>query len=96
MEQQNDAIAEARAIVVEKLTALEVSRKVERDKRKEESQAQAAPNESIAKFLQEFVTQQQLVTCKLQALRDAAGSGLAQQQVQDGLDCLAELVLQVR
>lgn len=97
--------AAAPVAVLDKLAALEVARRAERDKRREDARALADPRESIAQFLAAFAAQQQGVDDALKLLaeerqrqEEAAGTGAppaaaAAASLQGRLDGLAAEVL---
>lgn len=71
--------ANAAAVVLEKLACLDVTRKAERERRREESRAAADPRESVARFLTNFATRQHNVE---DALRHMLANYQSQQQHQ--------------
>ncbi|GFR40613.1 hypothetical protein Agub_g1194 [Astrephomene gubernaculifera] len=58
----------AAAVVLDKLASLDMARKAERDRRREESRAAADPRESVAQFLNGFTARQRSVEDALQRM----------------------------
>ncbi|GIL89468.1 hypothetical protein Vretimale_18891 [Volvox reticuliferus] len=71
----------AAAVVLEKLAELDVARKAERERRREESRAAADPRESVKRFLRNFAAQQRNINDALQRML-ASHQGQQQQQQQ--------------
>ncbi|GIL47875.1 hypothetical protein Vafri_4507 [Volvox africanus] len=71
----------AAAVVLDKLAELDVARKAERERRREESRAAADPRESVKRFLRNFAAQQRNIEEALQRML-ASHQGQQQQQHQ--------------
>ncbi|GLI69628.1 hypothetical protein VaNZ11_014295 [Volvox africanus] len=71
----------AAALVLDKLAELDVARKAERERRREESRAAADPRESVKRFLRNFAAQQRNIDEALQRML-ASHQGQQQQQQQ--------------
>jgi len=83
--------------VLEKLALMELARKADRDKKREEEAAKADPKESIKGFLTTFNEQQQLVAATVSALQQAGPveDGPASRELQAKLDALLADVFQM-